>query len=262
MVCKVKWADVFSDQFSVPLGTKQGGISSPGFFALYMNDMIEILRRKGVGCHIIDMFVACIMFADDLALLAPSRRALQILMDTCKEYCDLHCLSFNTKKSKAMIFGKGFDDPCVPLHLGNSDIEFATEWKYLGTTIQSGKEFAFSAKPDLTSFFRASNAILGAAGNAEKPVLLTLLYTNCVPILTYACNVKHYSASDMSDCNTAVNNALRRVFGFKDWRSIRTLREIFNFKSLYEIFKSAQDRFAESCKSHLNPVVRKINSIS
>ena len=73
MVCRVKWADVLSDEFSIPLGTKQGGISSPGFFAIYIDEMIKMLRRIGIGCHVINTFLACILFADDLALLAPTR---------------------------------------------------------------------------------------------------------------------------------------------------------------------------------------------
>ena len=261
MVCRVKWADVLSDEFDVPLGTKQGGISSPGFFSLYINDMVELLRKKGVGCHIINMFLACILFADDLALLAPTRNALQIMINACKEYCDIHCLSFNAKKSKVMQFGKAYNDICIPLKIGNCDIDFVSERKYFGTTISSGKTFSFSAKPDIASFFRASNAILSVLGDANEHVLLKLLYTNFVSILTYACNIKQYSASDMSDCNVAINNALRRIFDFKDWRSIRTLREVFQFKSIYETFKLAQDRFTASCQTSTNPMFRFIASL-
>ena len=58
MSCRVKWGDALSSEFRVPLGTKQGGISSPGFFSLYIDDMVKILRRHGVGCHLIRTFVA------------------------------------------------------------------------------------------------------------------------------------------------------------------------------------------------------------
>ena len=32
MKCRVKWGNALSEEFKVPLGTKQGGISSPVFF--------------------------------------------------------------------------------------------------------------------------------------------------------------------------------------------------------------------------------------
>ena len=128
--------------------------------------------------------------------------------------------------------------------------------------ITNGKMLSFTARPDTASFFCATNALINSLSNANELVKLTLIYSNCVPILTYACSVKQYSSTDMSDCNVAVNNALRRVFGFKDWRSIRTLREIFHFKSIYEIFKTSRERFLKSCENHPNPVLKSITLLS
>ena len=262
MSCRVKWGDAFSTEFRVPLGTKQGGISSPGFFSLYIDDMVKLLRRNGVGCHLIRTFVACILFADDLALVAPTRAALQKMIDVCVAYCDKFCLDFNPMKSKVMVFGRSFRDPCKPLTIGRENLEFVEEWKYLGTTIVSGKVFAFTARPDISSFYRATNAVINVLTGAHEHVLVNLLYTNCVPVLTYACSVKQYSASDMSDCTLAMNNALRKVFGLKDWRSIRTLRQEFGFKCLYVIFKNAQDKFLSFCSTHHNPIVNFIAQLS
>ena len=64
-------------------------------------------------------------------------------------------------------------------------------------------------------------------------MLLSLLYTNCVPILTYGCAVKEYSPSEMSDCSVAMNNAFTNIFGFKRWESIRYPNELFGFESVY-----------------------------
>ena len=130
----------------------------------------------------------------------------------------------------------------------------------LGTTLKSGSRFGFSARPDVASFFRATNSLVHSLPGVHEHVLVSLIYQNCVPILTYACAVKDYSASDMSNCNVAVNNALRRAFGFSRWESIRTLREIFGMKSLYEIFKVTQDKFLLSCRSHHNKIVAFIAS--
>ena len=144
----------------------------------------------------------------------------------------------------------------VPPHFIFRFLLYVDEWKYLGVTIKNGKRLGFSARPNLTSFFRATNCIISTLKGAHEHVLMSLLYTNCVPILTYACNVKEYSHSDMSDCNVAMNSAFRRIFGFKQWQSIRYLREFFGFSSLYEIFKKAQDKFSNLCKSHFNPIIK------
>ena len=261
MSCKVKWGDALSEEFNVPLGTKQGGICSPGFFSIYIDDMIKILRKNGIGCHLIKMFVGCILFADDLALLAPSRSALQKMIDLCTEYCSKYCLEFNSKKSKIMVFGKSYSSFIAPLSILGSHIEYVREWKYLGTTLVSGKRFSFTARPELSSFYRASNAILNALTDAQENILLTLFYTNCLPVLTYACAVKRYSQSEMSECSVAMNNALRKIFGLTDWLSIRDLREMAFIVPLEEIFDEARDRFMESCQTHKNPIVKFIAAL-
>ena len=69
MSSKVKWGDATSDEFAVPLGTKQGGVISAKFFSIYIDDLIDILMKNGIGCHLIDLFLGCILFADDLTLL-------------------------------------------------------------------------------------------------------------------------------------------------------------------------------------------------
>ena len=262
MTCKVKWGDALSEEFDIPSGTKQGGIISPNLFSLYINDVVTTLRKQGLSCHFLKQFIACILFADDMALLAPSRMALQKMIDICSEHCREFCLSFNSKKSKVIVFGRSSKDPLKPLTLNGSIIDFVDEWKYLGTTIKSGSSLGFSARPDLASFYRATNAIIHSLPGAHEHTLITLLYTNCVPILSYACAVKEYSASEMTSCNTAMNNALRKVFGFSRWESIRTLREVFGMKSLYDIFKTTQDRFNKNCRSHPNPIVSYIASQS
>ena len=78
----------------------------------------------------------CAMFniADDLTLMAPTRAALQTMIDISKDFCDTHGLAFNTKKSKVMLFGKSFSDNCLPLYIGDCSIDYVKEWKYLGTT--------------------------------------------------------------------------------------------------------------------------------
>ena len=232
---------------------------SPKFFTLCVDDMI-VLRESKVGCNPIDMFVAAILFADDLALLAPTRSSLQRLIDICSKYCDQFCLSFNATKSKTMVFGKQTGDYC-PLMLNGSAIEYVHELKYLGTTIKAGKQFSFSARPDISSFYRATNSVLNVLRGAREHTLMHLLYTNCVPILTYACAVKEYTASEMSDCNVAMNAALRKVFGFSDWRSIRALRQSFGFQSIYELFHKAKDRFMSSVALNHNPIIRHIASL-
>ena len=177
-------------------------------------------------------------------------------------YCTKFGLSFNAKKFKIMVFSKdliAYED-LKPVLLNGGIINYVNSIKYLGTTIANNKGFTFSATDDLSSFYRASNSILRAAKKPSDEVLLQLLYSNCIPILTYGCAVKEYSGRQMQDCNTAVNDALRFIFGYNQWESIRTLRESFGYKSLTDLFANAKKKFHENVRSHLNSIISRIAS--
>ena len=72
---------------------------------------------------------------------------------------------------------------------------------------------------------------------------MRLLYTYAVPILTYASEVKVFSHTEMSNCNVALNDAIRRIFSYHRWESIRTLRQQFGYKDLTTIFALRKRKF-------------------
>ena len=95
MSCCVKWGSKFSDRFDIPLGIKQGGINSPDFFSCYFDGLIQLLRKSRKGCHFYKIYLAIILFADNICLLAPCRSALQSLIDMCATFCHKLGLAFN-----------------------------------------------------------------------------------------------------------------------------------------------------------------------
>lgn len=127
--------------------------------------------------------------------------------------------------------------------------------KYLGTTIDSLKDFCFSAANDLRNFYISANSILNTLHRPNEEVLMQLLYTNCVPVLSYASAVKDYKASEMHDCNIALNKAIRRIFSFNRWKSICILRQNFGHKSLTEIFAYSKRKCFGSLSTHGNSIV-------
>ena len=262
MSCTVRWNKSTSSPFDVSTGTKQGGILSPDFFALYMHDLIGNLKASGFGCKVIQIVIACLFFADDIALLSPSRYGLQKLLNICSAYCDRFCLDFNIKKSKIMIIGKSTPSTdFAPLVLNNQPLDFVSQYKYLGVDLCAGKVLSFSPTSTIRSFHRAANAILYSKVKPSNNVLMKLLYTNCVPIVTYASAVRVFSAADMYRCHVAVNNAVRKIFSFAVWESIRALRTSFGYKSIYEIFASTKAKFLANASSSSNSIVRHLSSV-
>ena len=72
----------------------------------------------------------------------------------------------------------------ITVSINNVPLEVVKEWKYLGTTLVSGNTLSFSAQPEISAFFQATNSIMHTLSGTNKRVLVNLLYSNCVPILT------------------------------------------------------------------------------
>ena len=193
--------------------------------------------------------------------MAPTRSALEKLIRRSSDYCKKYGLTFNAKKSQIVVFSKKMVvyERLKLVTMDGNKIDYVDSVTYLGiTTIVNDNGLSFSSTNDLMSFYRASNSILSMLKKPGEEVLLQLLYSNCIPTLTYACNVKDYPPRQMQNCNTAVNDALRSIFGFNRWESIRALRESFGYKSLTEIFNNSKKRFNDSLTAHHNSVIVRI----
>ena len=86
-------------------------------------------------------------------------------------------------------------------------------------------------------------------------IRLNLLYSKCVPIVTYAAQVKSFKYADMHACQVALNDAIRQIFGYNCWESIRSLRTSFGYNDLYHIFHHQSEQFGKQCRKHKNEII-------
>ena len=74
---RVRWGDFLSD--GVTHGGAQGGILSPRFFILYIDDLSIALSTSKYGCTFGGCPVNNLSYADDMAILSTSAATLQKL---------------------------------------------------------------------------------------------------------------------------------------------------------------------------------------
>ena len=142
--CDVKWGGQLSHKFPVRNGVRQGAVSSPLLFSVYINDLFRLLRDTGLGCHISGIFLACFGYADDLLLLSGSRTGLQELVKVCEKFAAKKSLKFSTNvnpeksKTKCIIFSKKGQDvsQVVPIVLNGDPLPWVAQVKHLGNTLQ------------------------------------------------------------------------------------------------------------------------------
>ena len=91
-------------QFCVTNGVKQGGIISPMFFNLYMDDLSVMLNCSSIGGYIRTSFINHLCYADDLCLISLSSSGMQHLLNICNEYATTQKLLYNGSTSFSLWF--------------------------------------------------------------------------------------------------------------------------------------------------------------
>ena len=77
-------------------GVRQGPVSSPLFFSLYIGGLISLLRQAGLGCRQEMFYYGVLGYADDLLLLSARRSGLQAMVNTCESFAKAMRLKFST----------------------------------------------------------------------------------------------------------------------------------------------------------------------
>ena len=143
--CDVRWNGSYSLKFPVSNGVRQGAVSSPLFFSLYVDNLIKELRTSGIGCSIGGIYVGIIVYADDIFLLSASRQGLQSMVNICDDFAQKHNLRFSTNpdveksKTKSIIFSKNLRDQLLvaPIILNGTPLPWVQKLKHLGNILQN-----------------------------------------------------------------------------------------------------------------------------
>jgi Reverse transcriptase (RNA-dependent DNA polymerase) len=215
----VRWGNTYSAYAKFVCGVRQGGVLSPYLFAIYMDDVVKLIRGSSFGCYVGMINVSIILYADDIFILAPSVTALQKLISLCESYLRDVDMMLNSTKSVCIRMGVGFNKYCAAIKTASGSL---LPWvgccRYLGVYLVAAKRFKVSFDINRKSYYRAVNNILCKIGGvATEDVLVKLLVSKCVPILMYGSEVSVF------------NNTLARSL---DFLGVRLSMKIFRTNSI------------------------------
>ena len=156
---KVKCKNTLTDAIEIKQGVHQGNVLSPLLFNIFINDIgNSLLLHDAPIVH--DSKVNHLLYADDLVLLSTTEEGLQRNIDKVHEYCKQWGLVINTDKSKVMAFSKeritGINKNKFRFAIGNDDIEYVSQYKYLGVIFTSNAKFSVAEN---TLSMKASRAL-------------------------------------------------------------------------------------------------------
>ena len=127
----VKWNGVNSESFACTNGIKQGGVLSPTLFCVYFNELLCRLESSGFGCYVGHKFIGALGYADDLAILAPTKLSAQFMLNVCEEFARDYKVKFNAAKSVLLLAGRGTESLDCQLKLNNEDLVLKQQANYL-----------------------------------------------------------------------------------------------------------------------------------
>ena len=248
--CRVRWGECYSEWFLVTAGVRQGGVLSPDLYSIYVDDLLAKLRKLDQGCYFLHLFAAAFFYADDMAIMAPSIKALKALINECSNFCIEWDICLNAKKTKILYFGRKADIS-YEIFLDGNKVEIVDKWVYLGVTLKSGKTFNCSVTERIRKFYRCTNSIFRIEGHSNDTIMLHLIETHCIPVLTYAIEVIHVIDRDeRRQLRVAYNSVFRKIFAYRWSESVSALQSFLNRPTWEQLVDKRRSSFYARATDH------------
>ena len=218
MFCDVKWGVSYSHRFSFANGVRQGAVSSPLLFSVYIDGLILQLRGSGLGCRIDHLFFGCLGYADDLLLLAASRSGLQAMVTMCEKFAKKKHLKFSTNvdpaksKTKCLIFSPNRKDRngVSEILLNGDPLPWVGEVKHLGNILESDNSMKHDVAVKRGKFIGKVNSLLQELHFADPVVLVRILNIYCTSF--YGSSLWNIFSADVDRLYKSWNVTIRNVF--------------------------------------------------
>lgn len=211
---RVRWSGAMSQPYRLECGVRQGGLSSPILFNLYINDLIVALSGTRIGCHIDGVSVNNISYADDMVLLSASICGIKKLVTICEAYAERHGLKYNASKSELMVFeARGKNTVNFPeVKLNGKVLCRVHKFKYLGHLITSDLRDDDDIERERRALAIRANMIARRFARCSKDVKTTLFKSYCTSF--YSSSLwADYTQKAYSTLRVQYNNAFRVLMG-------------------------------------------------
>jgi exonuclease III len=216
----VRWGptNALSDSFQVLKGVRQGGVVSPALFSLYVDDMLRCLNAQRVGCFLNNHPMQAVCYADDLVLMAPSRSALQQLVDVASGLATGIGITFNPSKCEAMFIPakRNRVPELKTISVSGNDIPYVRKARYLGHLITDDGRQVEDVKRAVRALYGAFNGGVRKHGRSTLANRLVLFQGLCTHLFGAECWL---GDTDLRPIQRAYDNCLKSCLGLSKYMS-------------------------------------------
>ena len=204
----VSWNGFKSNYFILQNGVKQGGVLSPILFTMYIDNLLIKLKQSGYGCHVDNVFMGALSYADDITLLSPSLHGLNRMLEICAKFADNFDITFNSKKTLCIKFGESLNGKeCAKLN--NKIIKWVDHIKHLGNFLDSTLSDKLDTRSKISAFIGYVNKVKANFGHLQMYVLCKLFKIYCCSF--YGSQMWKINSLYFKNVCICWNKAVRRI---------------------------------------------------
>ncbi|KAG7305373.1 hypothetical protein JYU34_009439 [Plutella xylostella] len=256
----VKWGDALSNDFRLDCGVRQGGLTSPDLFNLYVNDLIVELRSTRIGCHVDNVCVNNLSYADDMVLLRPSINGLRKLLSVCEAFAERHGLKYNVAKTEMLVFRAGGGPETVPpVYLLGSPVRVVRSFKYLGHLLNEQLNDEQDMERERRALAVRCNMLARRFARCSREVKITLFKAYCQTF--YTCQLwVNFTKRFYNVLRVQYNDAFRIIMKLPRYCSASGMFADARVPDFYAVLRLRSAAFWERIRNSNNRILETISS--
>ena len=254
------WGSAQSEAFGMSNGIRQGSIISPYLFNVYVDALKVLLAESKLGCHIGGEPVNNFSYADDLAIVAPTARALNAMLAICSDFAQNNYIEFSASKSVVLVIvPPTVSIPIKPnVYLGNSVLSYVDHFKYLGHIISNDLSDDADSDRERRSLATRGNMLAHRFYFCSDDVKTTLFRCYCYQV--YCCSLwSTYRQSTMNRLKVTFNKVMRRIMGLPPWCSASAMFVQHRVHSFQEVMRIVTYGLLERVENSENMRIQTLN---
>ena len=255
-----------SDWFPVEAGTRQGAVLSPFLFSLLISPLVDALHAVNMGIDFFGLRIGCLLFADDIVLIADSESHLQAMMDVATRYFSKWRFTVSTTKSKVVSLGhcetRTLKDRSW--HLGGRVIKDVASYTYLGIEFDKSGNWLNAIRKNIEKCRHSMGHLYSFTDNPDQGLTVghlsslwglfarsRLLYGSEIWSAPSASALESLEAAQTSAGRQILgkagdSNIIREaVYGDLGWFSVRSYLRLAKLRFLTRLLCLPDDRLAK-----------------
>jgi hypothetical protein len=181
-----------------------------------MDEIAKELERqdKGIAINKENKKIGCLLWMDDVVILANSEKELQEMINTTKKVADKYHIVFGKEKSKTMTTATKESETTIKM--GEMSLDWTEKYKYLGEIMNKNRKVKDQIDEAKRKAEGALQTIFTIAGdptlkNIEMETIWKLVETCIIPIITYGSETWDMNKTEKNEANRILDSILKRL---------------------------------------------------